>query len=133
VPDKPEQAINADPLAWYAHDADRMGRENHAEWVEAVTNPDTVRAMLEDYRAALSVDREADRADRLAGRTIGCPTLVLWSSRGDVEALYGDPLAVWKAWAEDLRGFSIDSGHHMAEENPGALVEALTDFLADPL
>jgi haloacetate dehalogenase len=89
--------------------------------------------MLEDYRAALSVDREADRADRLAGRTIGCPTLVLWSSRGDVEVLYGDPLAVWKAWAEDLRGLSIDSGHQMAEENPSALVHALTDFLADPL
>ncbi len=59
--------------------------------------------------------------------------LVLWSSRGDVEVLYGDPLAVWKAWAEDLRGFSIDSGQHVAEENPGALVDALTDFLADPL
>jgi haloacetate dehalogenase len=50
-----------------------------------------------------------------------------------VEVLYGDPLAVWKAWSEDLRGFSIDSGHHMAEENPGALVDALTDYLADLL
>ena len=53
VADKPEQAINADPLAWYTHDAERMGLENHAEWVDAVTNPDTVRAMLEDYRAGL--------------------------------------------------------------------------------
>ncbi|HEX3204869.1 MAG TPA: alpha/beta hydrolase, partial [Propionibacteriaceae bacterium] len=106
---------------------------NYAELVEAINDPSTVRAMLEDYRAALSVDREADRADRLAGRTLSCPTLVLWSNRGDVEGLYGDPLAVWKAWAEDLRGYSIDSGQHMAEENPGALVDALTDFLADPL
>lgn len=48
VPEKPERAINADPLAWYTHDPVRMGAENHAEWVEAVADPETVRAMLED-------------------------------------------------------------------------------------
>jgi haloacetate dehalogenase len=117
-------------MAWYLPDPHQMGAENYAELVEVINDPGTVRAMLEDYRAALGVDREADRADRLAGRTIGCPTLVLWSRRGDVEVLYGDPLAVWKVWAEDLRGFSIDSGQQVAEENPDALVEALTDFLA---
>jgi haloacetate dehalogenase len=129
-PDTPERVISADPMAWYRPDPHQMGAENYAELVEVINDPGTVRAMLEDHRAALSVDREADRADRLAGRTIGCPTLVLWSSRGDVEVLYGDPLAVWKVWAEDLRGFSIDSGQHVAEENPDALVQALTDFLA---
>jgi haloacetate dehalogenase len=129
-PDTPERVISADPMAWYRPDPHQMGAENYAELVEVINDPGTVRAMLEDHRAALSVDREADRADRLAGRTIGCPTLVLWSSRGDVEVLYGDPLAVWKIWAEDLRGFSIDSGQHVAEENPDALVQALTDFLA---
>jgi haloacetate dehalogenase len=132
-PEMPERVISADPHAWYRPDPHRMGAENYAELVEVINDPETVRAMLEDYRAALSVDREADRADRLAGRTIGCPTLVLWSSRGDVEVLYGDPLAVWKAWAEDLHGFSIDSGPYIAEDNPAALVEALTDFLADLL
>jgi haloacetate dehalogenase len=33
MPDKPERAINADPLAWYPHDPQRMGAANHAEWV----------------------------------------------------------------------------------------------------
>ena len=122
--------ISADPPAWYRPDPHQMGAENYAELVEVINDPGTVRAMLEDFRAALGVDREADRADRLAGRTIGCPTLVLWSRRGDVEVLYGDPLAVWKVWAEDLRGLSIDSGQHVAEENPDALVQALTDFLS---
>ncbi|HMI35698.1 MAG TPA: alpha/beta hydrolase [Propionibacteriaceae bacterium] len=129
-PETPERVISADPMAWYRPDPHQMGAENYAELVEVINDPGTVRAMLEDFRAALGVDREADRADRLAGRTIGCPTLVLWSRRGDVEVLYGDPLAVWKVWAEDLRGFSIDSGQQVAEENPDALVEALTDFLA---
>ena len=131
-PERPERVISADPVAWYRLNADQMGAENFAELVNAVNDPETVRAMLEDYRAGLSVDREADRADRLASRTVSCPTLFLWSSRGDIEVLFDDPLAIWKAWAEDLRGFPVEAGPQMAEENPGDLLKALTDFLADP-
>jgi haloacetate dehalogenase len=131
-PELPERVIGADPVAWYRPSADQMGAENFAELVNAINDPETVRAMLEDYRAGLSVDREADRADRLAGRTIGCPTLVLWSSDGDIEVLFDDPLAIWKAWADDPRGFSVEAGPQIAEDNPGGLVKALTDFLVDP-
>jgi haloacetate dehalogenase len=61
---------------------------------------------------------------------VRCPTLFLWSTRDDMEDLYGNPLAVWRPWADDLRGFPIESGHHMAEENPAALTAALHRFLA---
>jgi haloacetate dehalogenase len=131
--DTPERVISADPVAWYRPDPHQMGAENYSELIEAINDSQTVRAMLEDYRAALSVDRDAERADRLAGRTIGCPTLVVVAGSGDMETLFGDSLAIWKAWAEDVRVISIDSGPYVAEENPGALTEALTDFLADPL
>ena len=126
-----ERVISADPVAWYRPEAQQMGEENCAELIEVINDPETVRAMLEDYRAGLSADREADRADRLAGRTIGCPTLFLWSSRGDIEVLFEDPLAIWKGWADNLRGSGIDSGAQMAEENPEALVTALTEFLGE--
>jgi len=126
-----ERVISADPVAWYLPESQQMGEENCAELVEVINDPETVRAMLEDYRAGLSVDREADRADRLAGRTIGCPTLFLWSSRGDIEVLFENPLAMWKGWADNLRGSAIDSGAQMAEENPEALVTALTEFLGE--
>ena len=129
VPEKPERAITADPLAWYDHDPARMGADNHAEWVQAVTNPETVRAMLEDYRAGLGVDAEHERADRDAGRVVTCPTLLLWSEHDDLEVLYGDPLAIWRPWCSELGGASIDSGHHMAEDNPEALSSALLEFL----
>jgi len=132
-PEAPERVISADPVAWYRPDPYQMGAENYAELIEAINDPETVRAMLEDYRAALSVDRDAERADRLAGRTIGCPTLVVVAGSGDMETLFGDSLAIWKGWAEDVRVIAIDSGPYIAEENPGALTEALTDFLADPL
>ncbi len=129
-PDKPERAINADPVAWYRPDRDRMGEENYAEWLAAVSDPRTVTAMLEDYRAGLGIDRDVEEADLAAGRTIASPVLLLWSTRDDLESLYGDPLAVWRGWATDLRGRGIDSGHHMAEEAPQQLAASLTEFFS---
>ena len=106
-----------------------MGAENFADYRRAIHDPETVRGMLEDYRAGLTVDRAADDADRAAGRTLACPALVLWSTRDDMADLYGDVLAVWRPWAPDLQGGGIDSGHHVAEENPEALAERLAAFL----
>lgn len=105
-----------------------MGAANHAEFLRAVRQPSVVRAMLEDYRAGLTIDRAHEEADRAAGRRLQMPTLVLWSRRDDLEELYGDPLRIWRDWADDVRGHGIDSGHHMAEEAPEALAAALTGF-----
>ncbi|MEU4806168.1 alpha/beta hydrolase [Actinosynnema sp. NPDC023587] len=127
-PGTPERVINADPVAWYAGDPDRMGRENHDEFRAATGDPDVVRAMLEDYRAGLTVDRADEEADRAAGVRLRCPTLVLWSLGDDLEDLYGDPLAIWRAWADDVRGHGIDSGHHVAEDAPEALAAELAAF-----
>nr|BFE56121.1 alpha/beta hydrolase [Dactylosporangium thailandense] len=129
-PDKPERAIAADPDAWYDVRPETMGVENYREVRAAIHDRATVRAMLEDYRAGLGIDRDHEEADRRAGRTVRCPTLLLWSTRDDMEDLYGDPLAVWRPWASDLRGEPIESGHHVAEENPDALAKALYRFLA---
>ncbi|MFD5321949.1 alpha/beta fold hydrolase [Streptomyces sp. NPDC127098] len=128
-PGIPERVITADPDSWYHGDPEVMGRENHDEWRRATRDPDVVRAMLEDYRAGLTVDRRHEEADRDAGTRVGCPTLVLWSLRDDLEDLYGDPVAIWRRWATDVRGHGIDSGHHVAEEAPEALASALNDFL----
>ncbi|WP_308283232.1 hypothetical protein [Pseudonocardia nigra] len=49
-----------------------------------------------------------------------------------MERLYGDPLTVWRAWADDVRGHGIESGHHMAEEAPEDLARALAGFLREP-
>jgi haloacetate dehalogenase len=127
-PDIPERVINADPDSWYHGDPQQMGQENYDEWRQATRNPDVVRAMLEDYRAGLTVDRRAEEADRATGNRVQCPALVLWSRRDDLEDLYGDPVEIWKLWAPDVRGHGIDSGHHMAEEAPTAVAKSLGDF-----
>ncbi|HEY2273723.1 MAG TPA: alpha/beta hydrolase [Jatrophihabitantaceae bacterium] len=129
-PETPERVINADPDAWYRGDPDAMGAENHDEFRAATRNPAVVRAMLEDYRAGLTIDRAHEEADRAEGRRIRCPALVLWSLRDDLEELYGDPLRIWTDWGDDVRGHGIDSGHHVAEEAPDDLVAALAPFFA---
>jgi haloacetate dehalogenase len=127
-----ELFINADPGKWYTATDEHMGPEAYADYRRAICDPDTVHAMMEDYRAGLGVDRQHDDADRAAGRRIGCPVLFLWAGRDDLEDLYGDPLAIWHDWADDVRGQSVDCGHHMAEEAPAELARLLTDFFAAP-
>ena len=124
-----ERVINADPDAWYRLDPEQLGPEAYADVRAALADPATVHAMCCDYRAGLRVDRAADDADAAAGRRITAPTLFCWSTRDDLVELYGDPLAIWRRWAVDVRGVPIDSGHHMAEENPVALAAALRAHL----
>lgn len=126
-----ERYICADPDAWYRADAEQMGLEAYEDYRRAIHNPETVHAMMEDYRAGLGVDRALDDQDKADGRRVACPVLVLWASRDDMVDLYGDPVAIWREWATDVRGHEIDSGHHIAEEAPDALASELRAFLPD--
>jgi haloacetate dehalogenase len=130
--DKPaERVIDADPHAWYrTSPAEVMGAANHADLWAALESPAVVHGMCEDYRAGLGIDREHDEADRAAGRRVRCPLLVMWSRYDDLEELYGDPVAVWRAWSEHEPAHAVtDSGHHMAEEAPEQVADALRAFV----
>jgi len=119
-PEKPERAILADPKAWYsALSPDLMGAVAYDDLLDVIHNPDAVHGMIEDYRAGIRIDHEHDRADREAGKRVTCAMLCLWSTRDDLEKIDGDPVAIWRSWTKDVSGFGIDSGHHIAEENPG--------------
>lgn len=128
-----ERVITADPDAWYrVHGKqEHMGRESWTDFTDAIRDPATVHAMCEDYRAGLTVDRAHDDADKCAGRRVTCPTLVGWATRDDMEQLYGDPVAVWRDWADTVTGTRIESGHHIAEEEPAALANAVLEFLRE--
>jgi haloacetate dehalogenase len=125
-----ERYISADPERWYGGDRDKMGAEAYDDYRNAINDPATVQAMMEDYRAGLGIDRALDDADKAAGRRISCPVLFLWASKDDMVDLYGDPVAIWRQWAFDVRGVEIESGHHMAEEAPEQLAAELEKFLA---
>jgi haloacetate dehalogenase len=130
--DKPaEEFINPDPARWYrTPEPAVMGEGNHADAWAAFRNPAVVHGMCEDYRAGLTVDRAHEEADRAAGRKIGCPMLLLVSTRDDLD-VHGDPEAIWRPWtAGGLTARPIASGHHQAEEAPEELAAALRGFLA---
>ena len=76
------------------------------------------------------VDLTDDEADR-GRRRITCPTLVLWGGRGPLGAV-PDVLDVWRAWAPAATGWSLPAGHHLAEERPDLVRDALRRVLTDP-
>lgn len=128
-----EPAILRDPLAWYQPDHETMGEANYQDFLRAVTNPATVHAMCEDYRAGLGVDRAADDADLQAGRRLACPVLFIRAAGDDLGGLYDDPLGIWQTWTDEVREVLLDCGHHMAEEAPDELSQSIQTFLEDPL
>lgn len=135
--DLPERMIGADPVAYLRTKIGGWGSGGTAffdpralaEYERCFSDPATIHATCEDYRAAASIDLEHDAADRAAGRRVGCPLLALWGERGVVHRLF-DPLAEWRAVADDVRGRPLPCGHYLAEEAPDATLAELEAFLA---
>lgn len=92
-------------------------------------DPSRIHACCEDYRAGATVDVDHDEANRAAGDTISCPTLVLWGEVG-IPAAGSSPLDAWAPFAPHLEGAPIKAGHFLAEENPVATLAELKAFLA---
>jgi haloacetate dehalogenase len=123
----PERLIGADPNAYYFRgDRSRFHPEALADYLRCVSNPETIHAMCEDYRAGAGIDIELDEADRANGRKIERPVLVVWSGRDELS--WWDPVAIWKGWADDVRGAPVDAGHFLAEEAPDEIHAVLTAF-----
>jgi haloacetate dehalogenase len=102
-----------------------------AAYVRALRDAAHAHAICEEYRAAATLDREHDRVDRTTGRRIVCPLLVLWSAEGALGTWYreaGGPIALWRAWGDDVRGQPLEAGHFFPEEAPEQTTEALRRF-----
>jgi haloacetate dehalogenase len=127
----PEVVINAAPEAWFAAHTSREPKppdffhpQALADYLAAARTPEMVGGMCEDYRAAAAIDLVHDRASRDAGVKVECPTLVLWGAKGKIGQWY-DPLAIWRQYARgQVTGHSVASGHYLAEEAPGEVLQA---------
>ena len=133
--DLPERMIGADPeyylrrkLAQWGDVADAFGDQAMAEYLRCFSDPATIHASCEDYRAAASIDLEHDEADM--DRKVSCPLLVLWGARGLMERHY-DVLETWRERATDVRGRALACGHFLAEEAPSETTEELLRFLGE--
>ncbi|WP_031079130.1 alpha/beta fold hydrolase [Streptomyces sp. NRRL S-118] len=122
----PETIIGSNLSLWYQDTAEQMGEESWQDLQNALSDPRTIHAMCEDYRAGLGVDNEHDLADRRAGRRVQCPTLAVWGEESDLPDLYDDITGIWQSWADGpVTGRSVKSGHHLAEDAPGELARVL--------
>lgn len=139
----PERLIGGDPTfycdatlaSWTkARDLRAFDERALAHYRASLSDPLHIHAICEDYRAGAAADFDHDAADRAAGKRIAAPVLVLWGAGGlsPAAAEQGPtPVDAWRAWADDVRGTPIDSGHFVAEENPKATAAALLDFFAE--
>lgn len=138
--DLPERLIGANPDNYFfdyrrpnalpgTPKPDYFNPEALDDYLRAIDNPATIHAMCEDYRAAVTYDFKLDEADR-GKKRINCPLLVLWAEKGQLGNWY-DVLAVWRDWADQVEGHSVNSGHYMAEEAPGEVYTALHNFFKD--
>ena len=131
--DLPERLLGSDPeyfirtslARWSGGGLDVFDEDALTEYVRCFSDPATIHATCEDYRAGATADFAADEED-FGRRKIACPTL----------ALYGRGLArlgaleIWRDWCDDLRGLPFDCGHFLPEERPDETYAALRDFFA---
>lgn len=127
-------AVVDDALSQWDTPASAFPPEVRAAYVDALRDPAHIHAICEEYRAAATVDREHDAADRAAGRRIECPVSVLWSARGALETWYrdvGGPLVLWREWADQVEGRSFEAGHFFPEERARETAAVLAAFFMD--
>jgi haloacetate dehalogenase len=130
----PEEILAASPRRYLRHIIDAWGGaraiepEVFEEYLRFFSSSKVLRSICDEYRASDTIDLEHDRTDRRNGRRIECPVLALWEARGFVEA-FGDPLSIWRNWADRVSGGALDTGHFLMEDRPEETSERLQTFL----
>jgi haloacetate dehalogenase len=127
-------AVVDQALAEWGSPATVFPEDVRAAYVRALADAAHAHAICEEYRAAATLDRDHDAADLAQGRRIRCPSLVLWSKNGPLETWYqarGGPLALWRAWCDDVHGHAVDGGHFFPEERLETTAALLGDFFTD--
>jgi haloacetate dehalogenase len=134
----PERLLSTAPEAFVDHALEAWGSspaafppEVRAGYVEALRDRGHAHAICEEYRAAATLDREHDDADRAEGRRISCPVLALWGEGGPLDTWYrdaGGPLAMWRDWYADVVGHAVGGGHFFPEVAPEPTAVTLGRF-----
>ena len=130
----PERMIGTDPDAYFESCLGGWGagklEDFDATALEIYRNawrePDTIRGMCNDYRAALKLDFDLDAAD-LAQR-VACPALVLYGADGAMGRAYDVP-ATWAPRLANMTSGAIPGGHFFPDTHPDPTAEALLTFL----
>ena len=129
----PERMIGADPdfyfeaslTGWGAARLEDFSADQLAAYRAAWRDPDTIRGMCNDYRAALAVDFDHDAAD--LARRVSAPTLVAWGRDGAMGRAY-DVAATWAGRCEVITPAALPGGHFFIDTHPAETAAALDGF-----
>ncbi|OKH26811.1 alpha/beta hydrolase [Hydrococcus rivularis NIES-593] len=128
----PETLIGANPEYFLRHclqswskDFSAFTPDALAEYIRCFSDPATIHATCEDYRAGATIDLIDDEAD--LAKKITCPFLVLWGEQGIIGRKY-DVLEIWKRKAIAVKGNAINCGHFLPEEAPEETYSAIREF-----
>lgn len=133
--DFPEKILQASSKTFLDYTLDswcknpRVLSDVRSEYLEAFSNPSSIHAVCEDYRAGAFVDGNDDAKDRAAGKKIDIPVSILWQDPKGMELPF-DPLKTWQSWAPNATGKPIDAGHLLPEEKPDEVINAINDLLS---
>ncbi|MEP1963049.1 alpha/beta fold hydrolase [Tateyamaria sp.] len=129
----PETLIGHDPDAYFegclaGWGGGMDGFDAHAitAYRAAWRNPDCIRSMCNDYRAAIDVDFALDAAD--LKRRIDTPTLVAYGADGIMGRAYDVP-ATWQDRLSNMRSTALPGGHFFPDTHPIETEKTLRGFL----
>ena len=134
----PERLITSDPdyfyesclLGWGAANLDDFDIEKLREYRKSWENADTIRAMCDDYRAAIEFDWKHDNEDH--NRCLDIPTCLMWGKAGAMAKHYDIP-ETWKKSFTNIHQAPIDGGHFFPDQYPEETVAALSSFIGNKL
>lgn len=128
----PERMIGADPVAYWLKKCGSgsaglapFAPEALSEYLACFSDPRTIHASCEDYRAAATIDIAHDDAD--GGALVKAPLLALWGRDGAVGRCF-DVLALWRERAAQVSGRALPGGHYLAEELPDEVAGEFASF-----
>ncbi|MDG1353548.1 MAG: alpha/beta hydrolase [Sulfitobacter sp.] len=130
----PERMISADPDAFYESCLLGWGATGNGAFAPAALeayrtawrDPETIRGMCEDYRAALGFDFDLDTVD--LDRRLEMPALVLYGADGPMAKTYDVP-ATWADRLTHMQAAAITGGHFFPDTAPQETLRALHPFL----
>jgi len=130
----PETLIGHDPdmyfesclLGWGAAKLSDFAPNAIRAYRTAWRDPDTIRGMCADYRAALEIDFDHDAQD--LDRSVMAPALVLYGGDGAMAKAYDVP-DTWSDRLTSMQSQAVSGGHFFVDQSPAETVDALLRFL----
>ena len=128
----PETLIGKDPEFYLRRNMGSWGKSGNvhsdkamADYLRCFSDPATIHASCEDYRAAASIDLIHDAENQ--GERLDIPLFAISGADGFVASHY-DLKVEWETSFNDVKTATVPGGHFLPEESPDELLSLVIPF-----